>query len=61
MTSSPSASAPALPVPAIYAPGLVLADGLAAASAAHRVGDEGPSQFSREYRRLDVGQLRGGG
>lgn len=47
---------------------LMLADGLDAASAAHRVGYESPSQFSREYRRLfgapprmDVGQLRGGG
>jgi len=31
---------------------LMLADGLDAASAAHRVGYESPSQFSREYRRL---------
>lgn len=31
---------------------LMLAEGLDAASAAHRVGYESPSQFSREYRRL---------
>lgn len=31
---------------------LMLADGLDAANAAHRVGYESPSQFSREYRRL---------
>jgi len=31
---------------------LMLAEGLEAASAAHRVGYESPSQFSREYRRL---------
>jgi AraC-like DNA-binding protein len=31
---------------------LMLGDGLDAASAAHRVGYESPSQFSREYRRL---------
>ncbi|MBI3349797.1 MAG: AraC family transcriptional regulator [Burkholderiales bacterium] len=31
---------------------LMLTDGLDAASAAHRVGYESPSQFSREYRRL---------
>jgi AraC-like DNA-binding protein len=44
---------------------LMLSDGLDAASAAHRVGYESPSQFSREYRRLfgappreDIGQLR---
>ena len=44
---------------------LMLGDGLDAASAAHRVGYESPSQFSREYRRLfgappreDVTQLR---
>jgi AraC-like DNA-binding protein len=30
----------------------MLGDGLDAASAAHRVGYESPSQFSREYRRL---------
>ncbi|CAM3942046.1 AraC family transcriptional regulator [Roseateles saccharophilus] len=46
---------------------LMLGDGLDAASAAHRVGYESPSQFSREYRRLfgtpprsDARQLRGG-
>ncbi|UXI68963.1 AraC family transcriptional regulator [Tahibacter amnicola] len=44
---------------------LMLAEGLEAASAAHRVGYESPSQFSREYRRMfgapprrEVGQLR---
>lgn len=44
---------------------LMLGDGLDAASAAHRVGYESPSQFSREYRRLfgappraDIVQLR---
>jgi len=31
---------------------LMLSEGLEAASAAHRVGYESPSQFSREYRRL---------
>ena len=31
---------------------LMLADGLEAAAAGHRVGYESPSQFSREYRRL---------
>ena len=31
---------------------LMLGDGLDAAAAAHRVGYESPSQFSREYRRL---------
>ncbi|MBW8894541.1 MAG: helix-turn-helix transcriptional regulator, partial [Burkholderiales bacterium] len=31
---------------------LMLGDGLDAANAAHRVGYESPSQFSREYRRL---------
>ena len=31
---------------------LMLGDGLDAATAAHRVGYESPSQFSREYRRL---------
>ncbi|MBI5719949.1 MAG: AraC family transcriptional regulator [Burkholderiales bacterium] len=31
---------------------LMLADGIDAASAGHRVGYESPSQFSREYRRL---------
>jgi AraC-like DNA-binding protein len=31
---------------------LMLADGLDAAAAGHRVGYESPSQFSREYRRL---------
>jgi len=31
---------------------LMLSDGIDAASAAHRVGYESPSQFSREYRRL---------
>ena len=31
---------------------LMLADGLDAATAGHRVGYESPSQFSREYRRL---------
>lgn len=45
---------------------LMLGDGLDAASAAHRVGYESPSQFSREYRRLfgappraDMEQMRG--
>ncbi len=45
---------------------LMLTEGLEAASAAHRVGYESPSQFSREYRRLfgapprkEIGQLRG--
>ena len=45
---------------------LMLADGLDAASAAHRVGYESPSQFSREYRRLfgapprtEIAQVRG--
>jgi AraC-like DNA-binding protein len=45
---------------------LMLGDGLDAASAAHRVGYESPSQFSREYRRLfgappreDISGLRG--
>lgn len=45
---------------------LMLADGLDAATAAHRVGYESPSQFSREYRRLfgappraDVAGVRG--
>lgn len=44
---------------------LMLGDGLDAASAAHRVGYESPSQFSREYRRLfgappreDIASLR---
>jgi AraC-like DNA-binding protein len=44
---------------------LMLSDGLDAASAAHRVGYESPSQFSREYRRLfgappraDLAQMR---
>lgn len=44
---------------------LILADAMDAASAAHSVGYESPSQFSREYRRLfgappvrDVAQLR---
>lgn len=44
---------------------LMLGDGLDAADAAHRVGYESPSQFSREYRRLfgtppraDIDQLR---
>lgn len=47
---------------------LMLADGLDAASAAHRVGYESASQFSREYRRsfgapprADVAQRRGPG
>ncbi|HEY9109073.1 MAG TPA: AraC family transcriptional regulator [Roseateles sp.] len=47
---------------------LMLSDGLDAASAAHRVGYESPSQFSREYRRLfgappraDISQLRADG
>jgi len=47
---------------------LMLADGLDAAGAAHRVGYESPSQFSREYRRLfgappraDIDQLRRSG
>ncbi|MEJ1939298.1 AraC family transcriptional regulator, partial [Nostoc sp. NIES-2111] len=31
---------------------MMLSEGLDAASAAHRVGYESPSQFSREYRRL---------
>lgn len=31
---------------------LMLFDGLEAAAAAHRVGYESPSQFSREYKRL---------
>ncbi len=31
---------------------LMMAEGIEAASAAHRVGYESPSQFSREYRRL---------
>jgi len=44
---------------------LMLADGLDASAAAHRVGYESPSQFSREYRRLfgapprrEIGALR---
>jgi AraC-like DNA-binding protein len=44
---------------------LMLADGLDASAAAHRVGYESPSQFSREYRRLfgapprrEIGTLR---
>jgi AraC-like DNA-binding protein len=44
---------------------LMWADGLDAATAAHRVGYESPSQFSREYRRLfgappraDIAQLK---
>ncbi|SOD53561.1 transcriptional regulator, AraC family [Pseudoxanthomonas wuyuanensis] len=44
---------------------LMLAEGLEAAAAAHRVGYESPSQFSREYKRLfgapprtEIGQLR---
>ena len=44
---------------------LMLAEGLEAAAAAHRVGYESPSQFSREYRRLfgapprrEIGALR---
>jgi len=47
---------------------LMLSDGLDAASAAHRVGYESPSQFSREYRRLfgtppreDISLLRAAG
>lgn len=47
---------------------LMLRDGLEAAAAAHRVGYESPSQFSREYKRLfgapprtEVAQLRLGG
>jgi AraC-like DNA-binding protein len=47
---------------------LMLTQGLEAAAAAHRVGYESPSQFSREYRRLfgapprkDVSQLRTSG
>lgn len=47
---------------------LMLSDNHDAASAAHRVGYESPSQFSREYRRLfgapparDVAQIRTGG
>lgn len=46
---------------------LMLAEGLDAAAAAHRVGYESPSQFSREYRRLfgappraEIAQLRDG-
>jgi AraC-like DNA-binding protein len=46
---------------------LMLADGLEASSAAHRVGYESPSQFSREYRRLfgapprrEIGAVRAG-
>lgn len=46
---------------------LMVIDDADAASAAHRVGYESPSQFSREYRRLfgtpparDVARLRGG-
>ena len=45
----------------------MLTDGLEASSAAHRVGYDSPSQFSREYRRLfgapprrEVGALRAG-
>jgi AraC-like DNA-binding protein len=45
---------------------LMLLEGLAAASAAHRVGYQSPSQFSREYKRLfgrspraEVAQVRG--
>jgi AraC-like DNA-binding protein len=45
---------------------LMLAEGLDAAAAGHRVGYESPSQFSREYRRLfgappraEIEQLRG--
>jgi AraC-like DNA-binding protein len=45
---------------------LMLLQGLAAAAAAHRVGYESPSQFSREYKRLfgaspraEVAQMRG--
>ncbi|HSI50135.1 MAG TPA: AraC family transcriptional regulator [Ideonella sp.] len=44
---------------------LMLAEGLDASTAAHRVGYESPSQFSREYRRLfgtppraDISQLK---
>ena len=44
---------------------LMLAEGLEAAAAAHRVGYESPSQFSREYKRLfgapprtEIGQVR---
>lgn len=47
---------------------LMLTDGLEAAAAAHRVGYESPSQFSREYRRLfgapprrEIETVRGGG
>jgi AraC-like DNA-binding protein len=46
---------------------LMLTEGLEASSAAHRVGYESPSQFSREYRRLfgapprrEVGAIRAG-
>ena len=46
---------------------LMLTDGLDAAAAAHRVGYESPSQFSREYRRLfgappkaEIAQVREG-
>lgn len=46
---------------------LMLTEGLEAAAAAHRVGYESPSQFSREYRRLfgapprrEVESVRGG-
>jgi len=44
---------------------LMLADGIDAVAAAHRVGYESPSQFSREYKRLfgapprsEIGQVR---
>ncbi|MBM0103673.1 AraC family transcriptional regulator [Steroidobacter sp. S1-65] len=47
---------------------LMLMEGLEAAAAAHRVGYESPSQFSREYRRLfgapprrEIQTVRGGG
>lgn len=47
---------------------LMLTEGLEAAAAAHRVGYESPSQFSREYRRLfgapprrEIETMRGGG
>lgn len=47
---------------------LMLTEGLEAAAAAHRVGYESPSQFSREYRRLfgapprrEIQTVRGGG
>jgi AraC-like DNA-binding protein len=47
---------------------LMLTEGLEAAAAAHRVGYESPSQFSREYRRLfgapprrEIETVRGGG